>query len=92
MTAKQAAEFLDLIADRAQVLRERGVRRVELGGVAFVLAGPELEPARTPAGQPGEDGPPPDELHDPATHGLRGPNAPRVMPRRVRTPLVEPDP
>lgn len=85
MTVKDAAEFLDLIADRAQVLRDRGVRRVELDEVAFVLAGPELE-AAAPSVKVDED-PPPDALHDPWTHGRPGPETPRVIPKRTRAPL-----
>lgn len=88
MTPKEAAEFLDLIAERAQILRERGVRRVELGGVAFDLAGPDLEvPKVAPAAL---EELPPDALHDPWTHGTPGPDAPKAIPRRTRAPLVEP--
>jgi hypothetical protein len=88
MNAKEAAEFLDLIADRAQALYERGVRRVELGEVAFTLVGPE--PVVPQATASPDDDPPPDALHDQWTYGSPPAGAPRRIPRRTRTPLVDP--
>jgi hypothetical protein len=91
VTAKEAAEILDLIRDRAPGLRECGVLRVELGGgVAFTLADAEPEaPAAGAAAEPDDDQPM-DALHDPWTHGRPAPGAPRQTPKRTRAPLVEP--
>ena len=89
MTTKDANEMLTLIAEHAQALRERGVRRVELGGVAFTLAGPE--PAAEDAAPKADDEPAVDALHDPWTHGRPEPGAPARMPKRVRTPLMVPE-
>lgn len=91
MTTKDAAELLTLIAEHAQALRERGVRRVDLGGVAFTLAGPEPEVAADTAAPAAEDELAVDPLHDPWTHGRPAPGAPQRLPKRVRTPLVGPD-
>lgn len=86
MTTKDAADLLELIAARAQVLQERGVRRVELGdGVAFTLAAPEL--AAAPAAPARDDDEVLDPLDDPATFGRPSGDGPR--PRRTRTPLME---
>lgn len=90
MTAKDVADLLDVIANRAKGLRDLGLRRVELGGgVAFTLAEPE--PADAGAGAtPPDDEAPRDALEDPETFGIRGPEAPRRVPRRARSPLMEP--
>lgn len=89
MTLDDAAKLLDLIADRAPVLAQRGVRRVELGGVAFTLVGPE--PAAAPAAPAADDEPVLDALHDPSTYGRPAAAPGQRMPKRVRTPLMEPD-
>jgi len=91
VTAKEAADLLDVIANRAQGLRQLGVRRVDLGpGVGFTLAAPEPEPAAAAAKSPDDD-PPRDALEDAETFGLRGPEQPRRVQRRVRPPLMEPE-
>lgn len=89
MTTKEAAELLDLIGERAELLAQRGVRRVELGGgVAFTLADPEPDgPVAGAAVR--DDDLPTDDLHDSLTHG-RPPGA-GATPRRERVPLLGPD-
>lgn len=88
MTAQDAAELLDLIAARAPALRIAGVLRVELKGVAFTLARPDPPDAPASASAGSDDEAPTDALHDPATWGQFGDDAPRRMPRRTRTPLL----
>ena len=95
MTAKDAHELLTMIAEHAQALRERGVRLVDLGGVAFTLAGPEPAAADSPAPKApapkAEDEPAVDALYDQWTHGRPEPGAPARVPKRVRTPLMGSD-
>lgn len=87
MTAKEVDELLAVIAARAPALVAAGVRgRVELGDIAFALAGAEPD---TPSSMPADSVPEVrDPLDDPATHGQFGPDAPRRRPRFVRPPLV----
>jgi hypothetical protein len=68
MTTKEAAELLDLIADRAPKLREAGIRgEVELAGMARFSVGEDEREAgdATPAAEPIGD-----PLDDPETFGL----------------------
>jgi hypothetical protein len=68
MTTKEAAELLDLIADRAPKLREAGIRgEVELAGMARFSVGednPDTTSTTTQAELIG------DPLLDPDTYGL----------------------
>lgn len=85
MTAKEAAELLDLIENRAEALARRGVRRVDLGpGVGFSLDAPMPEPAEV--GAAADVDRPTGALDDSATYGLPGES--RRIPRRTRTPLL----
>lgn len=87
MTAPEAAELLDLIIAKAPALAAAGVRgRVELGGLAFTVAGPEPE---APVVSPGPDEPAPDAMHDMETFGVHASG--QRVPRRTRTPLVGPE-
>jgi hypothetical protein len=68
MTTKEAAELLDLIADRAPKLREAGIRgEVELAGMARFSVGEDdaRRATTTPAAEPIGD-----PLDDPETFGL----------------------
>lgn len=86
MTAKEADELLAVIAARAPALVAAGVRgRVELGDIAFILAGAEPDAPRSMPADPALEIR--DPLDDPATHGQFGPDA-RRRQRYVRPPLV----
>lgn len=91
MTAKEAADLLDVIANRAQGLRQLGVLRVDLGvGIGFTLADPEIESGAAAGAKP-DDETPRDALEDPETFGIRGPEVSQRLPRRRRDRLVEPE-
>lgn len=78
MTRSEVAELLDLIAERAPVLRDAGiVGLVTVGPVSFTVgATPGEEPAiTTDDEEPGAVG----VLNDPATHGVIGKDAPKTV-------------
>ena len=85
MTKQEASDLLDLVIARAPELREAGIRSVELGGLGFTLAPPELAPDDT--GNDQEDDGPADALHDPWTFGRPAAGTPKALPKRKRTPL-----
>ncbi len=61
-----AAEWLDLLIERADALRKAGVTHVDLGGCAVTLAPPPVEmPIERDRPEPAEDL---DPLNDPATY------------------------
>jgi hypothetical protein len=64
-----AAALLDLLVERAPGLREVGVRRVELAGLAFELAEPRLTLEQGPSRADVQLADEMDPLMDPATYG-----------------------
>ncbi|MCA1833035.1 MAG: hypothetical protein ABR520_11235 [Mycobacteriales bacterium] len=83
MTAQEAAELLDTIADRAPKLRAAGVfGEVRLGDIVFIVAPADPGPGLA------EERPLIDPLKDPATHGHFGRGAADRVPRFTRTPLI----
>ena len=79
MTRDEVADLLDLIAERAPVLRDAGiVGPVTVGPVSFTVG---ATPGETPVivaadeEEPGAVG----VLNDPATHGVIGKDAPKMV-------------
>lgn len=62
-----AAQLLELLADKASALRAAGVRRVELEGLKFEIAAPEMVPTQVGANEEADEH---DVMNDPATYGL----------------------
>lgn len=84
MTKDDAAELLDLIIERAPDLRAAGVLTVNLGEAGFTLAAAEPGQGSADTTEGGDEERAVGVLHDPATHGVIGKDAPKVVTLKRR--------